>query len=160
MTTDRTETARRIADLLKGDRFPTGDLAVFRRWRQHDILAPAFYRFVAEHISADLRHPSNERKWAVFVHFAALLVAAGDKEPLSIGRALAATVYHERRLGRLLADTDFNTALEPVVRWLTIKRQPMRMTELLNAIWFNGSNTTRESIARDYYYSLNNNQET
>jgi CRISPR type I-E-associated protein CasB/Cse2 len=148
MTID--EIALRLSGVISSEYFATGERAELRRWTQNQTPPLCYYRLAAEYVPLDIRH--NDKRWMTYCHCIAML-ADLDPSNISIGAALRGAEFSERRLARLLASSEFVDDLDRVVKWLVAKQQPVSVVELFRAIYYDGSDFSREKIARDFYNS-------
>lgn len=141
--------AYHVAGIVGSEHFPRGELAAFRRWKLDEKPPIPYYRLAAEHIPPDLRHGDTDQKWLFFVHLIGLLVPMQGKA-VSIGRALHASDFNERRVHRLLSSEHFYAELERAVRWLAAKSQYISIGELFDAVFYH-NDQVRMRIARQFF---------
>ena len=91
----------RIAGIISGDRFPTGERAALKRMAPGYPLPLPFYRFAFSYLPAGWEHAVDD--WTTLVAGVALMSPNAYSPQVGFGRALAEAGYSELRLERLLA---------------------------------------------------------
>lgn len=94
----------RIAQVIGGDRFPTGERAALRRMIPGQPPPLAFYRFALRYLPEGWdRGQSLHRDWVTLVAGIALMSPGAHRPDRSLGTALAEAGYADARLERLIA---------------------------------------------------------
>lgn len=154
----------RLAGILSGEHFPTGDRAALKRMAPGQPPPLAFYRLAIRELPDNWERHSGA--WQTLVTGMALL--SGQLNPHSrqhpLGRALAELRYSEARLERLLAaeDDTLHTLLLRTARFLAAHKQAVDWTDcarLLLATDDSKHQHIRREIASDYYRNLKENKE-
>lgn len=149
----------RLAGILSGEHFPTGDRAALKRMAPDRPPPLAFYRFAFRELPEGWQ--SRRSAWQTLT--AGLALASNQGNPHNsnrpLGRALAEQGYSEARLERLLAaeDDTLHTLLLRAARFLTTKGETVDWTDaarLLLTTADDGKEQIRREIARDFYRHL------
>ena len=163
-TTSDTETETlwasiaRLAGILSGEHFPTGDRAALKRMAPDQPPPLAFYRFAFRELPEGWE--SRRSVWQTLT--AGLALSSNHGNPHNrhhpLGRALAEQGYSEARLERLLAaegDT-LNTLLLRAARYLAAKGEAVDWTDAARLLLTadEGKERIRRKIAGDYYRNL------
>lgn len=94
----------RIAQVIGGDRFPTGERAALRRMAPGQPPPLAFYRFALRYLPTGWDYgQSLQKDWVTLVAGIALMSPGAHRADRSLGTALAEVGYSQARLERLLA---------------------------------------------------------
>jgi CRISPR system Cascade subunit CasB len=150
----------RIAALLTGDRYPSGDRAVLKRMAPGTTPPLAFYRLWLRYLDDDLPSGGQTAAWALVVWGLASAAPGAHRPDRGLGRALAESGFSESRLERLFAADQDDTLLPlaaDAVRFLAAKREVFNWVHLAGLLLTRAEvqrEVVHRRIATDYYRYL------
>lgn len=148
-------TVGRLARVLSGEAFPTGERARLRKWSADSPPSLAFLRFGFSELPEGWQARSED--WEVLVAGLALMYPQGHDPGRPAGRALAEAGYAEARLERLLAaDGDMRrTLLLRAARFLRAKNTSCNWIDFAFLLGLGGDpEPARRRLADDYFRAL------
>lgn len=170
VTQRRMTAIARLAGLIGGARFPTGDRARLRRLHPASPDGSAFWRLLLEQVpDEERRGAESESRWAVLMQGMALMsgpVASPHRQGARLGAVLAELGYSELRLTRLLRAREPKDLAEHVprlARFLAAKGSAIdwaRFGLLILARSEESAENHRRAIARDYFGHRSRQQHT
>jgi CRISPR system Cascade subunit CasB len=148
----------RLAGILSGEHFPTGDRAALKRMAPDQPPPLAFYRFAFRELPEGWEY--RRSAWQTLT--AGLALSSNHGNPHNpqrpLGRALAEQAYSEARLERLLAaeGSALHTLLLRAARFLAAKGEAVDWTDAacLLGLGPKDHEQIRREIAGDFYRNL------
>lgn len=146
----------RIAAILGGEHFPTGERAALKRFAPGQSLPLAYWRFWPRWLRTHAPAEAQSKDWALILAGLALMGRAGHQPKARLGATLATEGYSEQRLERLLAAEDAHTRRQLFARTIRFLAAKGAVIDWLEAARFLlAGDALRESlihrVARDYY---------